>query len=64
MRRDRDRPNGILKVSALSNDRLSALFQAVVEATEEAVYNAMLAAVTVESRVGSLKQAPSSIFKP
>ena len=64
VRRDRDRPNGILKVSALSNDRLSALFQAVVEATEEAVYNAMLAAVTVESRVGSLKQAPSSIFKP
>jgi len=33
-------------IAELPNDQISPLFQAVAEATEEAVYNAMLAAVT------------------
>jgi D-aminopeptidase len=34
------------EVTALSNDALTPLFQAVAEATEEAIYNSMLKAVT------------------
>ena len=46
-----------LHVTELGNDRLDPLFQAVVEATEEAVYDALFTATTVEgagSRVESL----------
>ncbi len=34
-------------ITELSNDRMSPLFQAVVEATEEAIYNSLLKATTV-----------------
>jgi D-aminopeptidase len=39
------------------NDKLSPLFQATIEATEEAIYNSMLKAVTVEGRAGSRREA-------
>jgi D-aminopeptidase len=41
----------------LRNDDLSPLFQAAIEATEEAVYNSMLKAVTVEGRGGNRVEA-------
>jgi D-aminopeptidase len=41
----------------LRNDDLSPLFQAAIEATEEAVYNSMLKAVTVVGRDGNRVEA-------
>jgi D-aminopeptidase len=45
-------------VSDLPNDDMSALFAAAVEATEEAIYNSMFMATTVESRVGKSEAIP------
>ncbi len=42
----------------LSPDAMSPLFQAALEATEEAVYNSLLQATTVESRYGKAEQIP------
>ena len=42
----------------LSNDAMSALFQAVTEATEEALYNALLMATPVSSRAGRVAPVP------
>ena len=42
----------------LSNDNMSAIFQATVEATEEAVYNSLFRAVTVSSRWGTREALP------
>lgn len=42
----------------LGNEAMSALFQAVTEATEEALYNAMLMATPVSSRAGTVKPLP------
>lgn len=39
----------------LSNDAMSAVFQAVVEATEEAIYNALFMASTERSRGGTVE---------
>ena len=44
--------------SELGNDQMSALFQAVTEATEEALYNAMLMATPVASRAGQVNPLP------
>lgn len=45
-------------VADLPNEAMSALFQAVVEATEEAIYNSMLKAVTVSSRGRTVEALP------
>jgi D-aminopeptidase len=37
---------------------MSPLFQAALEATEEAVYNSLLQATTVESRYGKAEAIP------
>lgn len=42
----------------LGNDQVSALFQAVVEATEEAIYNSLFMATTVSSRFGTVEAIP------
>jgi len=42
----------------LGNDAMSALFQAVTEATEEALYNALLMATPVSSRAGRVNPLP------
>lgn len=42
----------------LSNDALSPLFAATVEATEEAIYNAIFKATSIESTRGSLQAIP------
>jgi D-aminopeptidase len=44
--------------SVLPTDAVSPLFQAVLEATEEAVYNSLLQATTVTSRTGRVEALP------
>lgn len=44
--------NAPVTTTELSNDAMSAVFQAVVEATEEAIYNALFMASTEQSRDG------------
>lgn len=46
------------RMSELANDALTALFQATVEATEEAIYNSLFAATPVSSRGGSVEALP------
>jgi D-aminopeptidase len=45
-------------ITELTNDAISALFQGVVEATEEAIYNSMLKATTVTSRGRTIEALP------
>ena len=45
-------------VEDLSNGNMSAIFQATVEATEEAIYNSLFRAVTVGSRWGTREALP------
>jgi D-aminopeptidase len=45
-------------VSELANEEMSALFQATVEATEEAIYNSLFAATPVSSRGGTVEALP------
>jgi D-aminopeptidase len=42
--------SGVAQFSELSNDSMSPLFQAVAEATEEAIYNSLFMATTTKSR--------------
>lgn len=48
---------GPLQVLDLPNDMMSGLFQAAIEATEEAIYNSLLKAVEVTGRGGRTVQA-------
>jgi D-aminopeptidase len=48
---------GMLNADLVANDAMSALFLAVVEATEEAVLNSMLRATTVVGRDGHVVEA-------
>jgi D-aminopeptidase len=50
-----DRP---YTVTELPNDAMSALFQGVVEATEEAIYNSLFMATTATSRGGTVEAIP------
>ncbi len=50
--------SGRRATTELTNDAMSALFQGVVEATEEAIYNSMLKAVTVTSRGRTIDALP------
>jgi D-aminopeptidase len=45
-------------VGDLANDAMSGLFQAVAEATEEAIYNSLFMATTVSSRNGTVEALP------
>jgi len=47
-----------LAVDDLPNDGMSPLFQAVVEATEEAIYNSLFKAVTVSGHRGTAEALP------
>ena len=47
-----------LTVGNLANEQMTPLFAATVEATEEAIYNAILKATTVRSARGELKAIP------
>lgn len=48
----------VAKPSELPNEAMSHLFQATVEATEEAIYNSLFAATTVRSRSGAVEALP------
>ena len=50
--------DAVRAIEDLSNSNVSAIFQATVEATEEAVYNSMFKAVTVSSRWGRREALP------
>ena len=55
----RRRPGDELRtVGDLANSDMSAIFQATVEATEEAIYNSLFKAVTVSSRFGTREALP------
>jgi len=55
----RRRPGRRVRTLAdLDNDRMSALFEATVEATEEAIYNSLLKAVTVTSNGRTVQALP------
>jgi len=55
----RRNPEAVLvSVQELGNDAMSAAFQAVTEATEEALYNALLMATPVQSRAGRVMPLP------
>jgi D-aminopeptidase len=45
-------------VAELANEQMSFLFQAVAEATEEAIYNSLFRATTVSSRTGTVEALP------
>ncbi|MCI0665332.1 MAG: P1 family peptidase [Acidobacteria bacterium] len=45
------------KIQTLGNEKISPLFQAVVEATEEAIYNSLLRATTMSGRNGHRVEA-------
>ncbi len=47
-----------LTTTELGNDAMSGLFQAIVEATEEAIYNSLFAARTVTAKTGSVEALP------
>ncbi len=44
--------------AALANEEMSPLFQATVEATEEAIYNSLFTATPVSSRGGTVEALP------
>jgi D-aminopeptidase len=52
VRRTEARRNAVSPVDDLPNDQMSPLFQAAMEATEEAIYNAMLRATTLGGTEG------------
>jgi D-aminopeptidase len=55
-RRRRDKP--LHQVQELSNEAMTPLFQAVAEATEEAIYNSMFRATTVKGFRGTVEALP------
>lgn len=50
-------PQPVLLRPDLSNDAVSPMFMAVIEATEEAIVNSLLAAVTTKGRAGHVAEA-------
>jgi D-aminopeptidase len=57
VRRTPERRGAVHAVETLPNDLMSPLFQAVVEATEEAIYNSLLRAVTTTGHEGRTVEA-------
>ncbi len=58
VRRTPERRNAVAAYEELPNNRISPLFQAVVEATEEAVYNSLFKAVTITGYRGTVEALP------
>ena len=50
--------SNVRKLDDLANDAMSALFQGVVEATEESIYNSLFAATTVTSNGRTVEALP------
>jgi D-aminopeptidase len=58
VRRTPARRGAVAAVSELPNDRISPLFQAAVEATEEAVLNSMFKAESMDGHNGRIEALP------
>ncbi len=58
VRRTPERRRTVAAYEELPNGRISPLFQAVVEATEEAVYNSLFKATTVSGHRGTVEALP------
>lgn len=58
VRRTPERRAGVTDVALLPNERMSPLFAAVVEATEESVYNALFKASTTSGHRGTIEALP------
>jgi D-aminopeptidase len=58
VRRTPERRKSVSHINNLPNDRISPLFQASIEASEEAIYNALMAAVTTEGFKGTIEALP------
>ncbi|EQB15600.1 DmpA family aminopeptidase [Sphingobium lactosutens] len=58
VRRTAERRKGVANVEDLPNDDISPIFQATIEATEEAVLNALFKAHTVEGHRGTAQALP------
>jgi D-aminopeptidase len=54
----RTKPTGTAPVDNMSNNDMSPLFQAVIEATEEAIYNSLLKATTVKGHRTTAEALP------
>jgi D-aminopeptidase len=54
----RTKPTGTAPVDNMSNNDMSPLFQAVIEATEEAIYNSLLTATTVKGHRTTAEALP------
>jgi D-aminopeptidase len=57
VRRTPRRRRGAFTLTELANERVSPLFQAVIEATEEAIYNSLFKATTVSGYKGTTVEA-------
>ncbi len=58
VRRTPDRRREVHAIESLPNDRMSPLFQAAVEATEEAIYNSLFRATTTAGHRGTIEALP------
>lgn len=58
VRRTPERRSAVTTLEELPNNRISPLFQAVTEATEEAIYNALFKATTVAGHRGTIEALP------
>lgn len=58
VRRTPERRSGVATYAELANDAVSPLFQAVVEATEEAIYNSLFKATTTTGHRGTVEALP------
>lgn len=58
VRRTPERRQRAASVEELPNDRVSPLFQAVIEATEEAIYNSMFKAESMDGHRGRIEALP------
>jgi len=58
VRRTPERRRSPAAITELPNDRMSPLFQAVIEATEEAIYNSLFMATTVNGFRGTVEALP------
>jgi D-aminopeptidase len=58
VRRTPERRRAPATVTELPNDKMSPLFEAVIEATEEAIYNSLFMATTVNGYKGTIEALP------
>jgi D-aminopeptidase len=58
VRRTRERRNSVSDIADLPNNQVSPLFEASMEASEEAIYNALVAGDTTEGFNGTIEALP------